>query len=335
MPDGADRRGDAVLDVRGLRTAFDTRGGAVHAVNGVDFSVRRGELLGVVGESGSGKSVTMMSLVKLLPMPPARIEAGEVLLEGEDLLAASPRRMREVRGGEVGFVFQDPMTSLNPVFPVGFQIAEPLRRHRGLSKRAARDRTVELLDLVGIPGARARLDDYPHQFSGGMRQRVMIAIALACDPKVLIADEPTTALDVTIQAQILELVHKLRDEMGMAIVWITHDLGVVAGIADRVAVMYGGQIVEYAPVRELFANPRHPYTIGLLETLPSLTGEREERLVSIPGQPPNLRVHPDFCPYAPRCPHAFERCAVENPPLDPVAPNHEARCWWAFGKDDA
>jgi len=323
MPEG-DR---AVLEVKGLRTAFSTRGGAVHAVNDVSFDVKRGELLGVVGESGSGKSVTMMSLIGLLPMPPARIEAGEVLLEGEDLLTVSPRRLREVRGGEVGFVFQDPMTSLNPVFSVGFQIVEPLRRHMGLGKRAARDRAVELLELVGIPGARDRLDDYPHQFSGGMRQRVMIAIALACDPKLLIADEPTTALDVTIQAQILELVHKLRDELGMAIVWITHDLGVVAQIADRVLVMYGGQVVEQAPVKPLFTDPRHPYTRALLKTIPSVTGVREPKLQVIEGQPPILGAFPVACPFRDRCPLRFERCDAENPAREPCGPGHDVACF--------
>ncbi|KIT16094.1 ABC transporter ATP-binding protein [Jannaschia aquimarina] len=323
MPSG-DR---TVLEVRGLRTAFQTRSGSVYAVNDVSFDVKRGELLGVVGESGSGKSVTMMSLIGLLPMPPARIEAGEVLLDGEDLLKASPARLRNVRGGEVGFVFQDPMTSLNPVFPVGFQIVEPLRRHMGLSKKAARDRAVELLELVGIPGARARLDDYPHQFSGGMRQRVMIAIALACDPKLLIADEPTTALDVTIQAQILELVHKLRDELGMAIVWITHDLGVIAQIADRVLVMYGGQVVEQAPVRPLFRDPRHPYTRALLKTIPSVTGERAAKLQVIEGQPPILGAFPTACPFRDRCPLAFERCHAQNPAREVVAEGHDVACF--------
>ncbi|MEO5619808.1 MAG: ABC transporter ATP-binding protein, partial [Cypionkella sp.] len=237
MPDGA----MPVLDVRGLNTIFRTRGGEVHAVNSVSFHLQRGELLGVVGESGSGKSVTMMSLVGLLPSPPAEIRAGEVLLGSQDLLQISDDDLRDVRGAKVGFVFQDPMTSLNPVFNVGFQVMEPLRRHMGMNKQQARVRAVELLELVGIPDAAKRLTDYPHQFSGGMRQRVMIAIALACDPDVLIADEPTTALDVTIQAQILELVKELRQKLGMAIIWITHDLGVIAGIADRVMVMYGGQ----------------------------------------------------------------------------------------------
>ena len=288
MPDGA----TPVLDVKDLKTVFATRSGEVHAVNSVSFHLRPGELLGVVGESGSGKSVTMMSLLGLLPSPPADVRQGTVMLGQRDLLKISDDELRDVRGREVGFVFQDPMTSLNPVFTVGFQIMEPLRRHMGMSKAQARTRAAELLDLVGIPDARRRLGDYPHQFSGGMRQRVMIAIALACDPKVLIADEPTTALDVTIQAQILELVKELRQKLGMAIIWITHDLGVIAGIADRVMVMYGGQVVEQGPVREVFANPAHPYTRALLRTMPKLHGARDAKLRVIEGQPPMLSRHP-------------------------------------------
>ena len=246
MPDG----GDTVLDVRGLKTVFRTRGGEVHAVNSVSFHLQRGEVLGVVGESGSGKSVTMMSLLGLLPSPPAEIRAGQVMLGGQDLLKISPDALRDIRGAKVGFVFQDPMTSLNPVFTVGDQIMEPLIRHKGMTRAQARTRAADLLELVGISDAANRLNSYPHQYSGGMRQRVMIAIALSCDPDVLIADEPTTALDVTIQAQILELVKGLRQKLGMAIIWITHDLGVIAGIADRVMVMYAGQVVEHGPVRD-------------------------------------------------------------------------------------
>ncbi len=329
MPDGA----KPVLDVRGLKTIFRTRGGEVHAVNDVSFSLRRGELLGVVGESGSGKSVTMMSLIGLLPSPPADVCGGQVLLEGVDLLKASPDELRRVRGARIGFVFQDPMTSLNPVFTVGSQIIEPLRKHKGLSKAEAEARAVELLDLVGIPDARKRLKSYPHQFSGGMRQRVMIAIALACDPEVLIADEPTTALDVTIQAQILELVKELRQKLGMAIIWITHDLGVIAGIADRVLVMYGGQVVEQGPVRAVFNDPQHPYTRALLRTITKLHGPRETRLEAIEGQPPILSAKPAACPFAPRCTHAFDRCRVENPqrrPIDsaPVGEGHDVACHW-------
>jgi peptide/nickel transport system ATP-binding protein/oligopeptide transport system ATP-binding protein len=319
-------RAGPVLVVEGLKTAFRTRGGEVHAVNSVSFDLRPGELLGVVGESGSGKSVTMMSLLGLLPSPPAINRGGRVLFEGQDLLRASPEQLRDVRGGRIGFIFQDPMTSLNPVFTVGFQIAEPLRRHMRLNREQAMRRAAELLDLVGIPDARRRLGDYPHQFSGGMRQRVMIAIALACEPKVLIADEPTTALDVTIQAQIIELVRDLRRKLGMAIIWITHDLGVIAGIADRVMVMYGGQVVELADVGEVFANPRHPYTRALLQTIPSLRGERAARLRTIEGQPPILRSEPAACPFLRRCPHAIPLCGLENPARRGVAPGHDVAC---------
>ncbi|WP_108484633.1 ABC transporter ATP-binding protein [Oceaniglobus ichthyenteri] len=324
MPDGA----APVLDVKDLKTVFKTRAGEIHAVNSVSFDLRPGELLGVVGESGSGKSVTMMSLIGLLPTPPAEIRAGQVVFKDQNLLSIDETGLRDIRGKRIGFVFQDPMTSLNPVFNVGFQIGEPLRKHMGLSKSAARTRAVELLELVGIPDARRRLNDYPHQFSGGMRQRVMIAIALACDPEVLIADEPTTALDVTIQAQILDLVKELREKLGMAIIWITHDLGVIAGIADRVLVMYAGQVVEQAPVQELFANPQHPYTRSLLKTIPTVSGERAQRLQVIEGQPPILTASPTACPFLPRCAHHFDRCAAENPARRPVAPGHDAACFW-------
>jgi peptide/nickel transport system ATP-binding protein/oligopeptide transport system ATP-binding protein len=253
------------------------------------------------------------------------------MFDGEDLSRMSDRALRGVRGSRIGFVFQDPMTSLNPVFTVGFQLMEPLRAHLGMSRRAARARAAELLALVGIPNPEPRLDDYPHQFSGGMRQRVMIAIALACDPKVLIADEPTTALDVTIQAQILELVKDLRSRIGAAVIWITHDLGVVAGIADRVMVMYGGQVVEYAPVLKLYERPAHPYTRALLETLPSLDGERSETLRTIAGQPPLLKAPPTSCPFAPRCAQAHPRCLQANPPLIAVSDGHGAACWLAEG----
>ncbi len=323
MPDG----GAPILDVRDLQTIFRTRSGEVHAVNNVSFDLRPGELLGVVGESGSGKSVTMMSLIGLLPSPPAEIRSGSALFDGIDLLKADEDTLRAIRGARIGFVFQDPMTSLNPVFTVGFQIMEPLRKHMGMNKAQARIRAAELLDLVGIPDAARRLKDYPHQFSGGMRQRVMIAIALACDPQVLIADEPTTALDVTIQAQILELVKDLRRKLGMAIIWITHDLGVIAGIADRVIVMYGGQIVEQAPVEALFHQPRHPYTQALLETIPHVRGKRAKRLKVIKGQPPMLGAPPRACPFRPRCEFAIARCAQENPQRRPVGPGHDAACF--------
>jgi oligopeptide transport system ATP-binding protein len=322
-----------VLEVSDLRTVFATRDGAVHAVNGVSFSIGAGEVLGVVGESGSGKSVTMMSLMGLLPSPPAIITGGSILYQGREVRDMSPREMRNLRGGEIGFVFQDPMTSLNPVFTVGYQLVEPIRVHMGLSKAAARDRAAELLALVGIPDARARLDDYPHQFSGGMRQRVMIAIALSCDPNLLIADEPTTALDVTIQAQILEIVRELRHRLGMGIVWITHDLGLVAGIADRVMVMYAGQVVEHGPVAKIFSDPQHPYTRALLGTVPSVTGPRERRLRTIEGQPPVMMGPPASCPFSPRCRHAFDRCRRENPPRIAVGAGHDVACWWDPGTD--
>ena len=335
MPDGA----MPVLDVRGLKTVFRTRGGEVHAVNSVSFQLKPGELLGVVGESGSGKSVTMMSLLGLLPSPPADVREGQVIFGGRDLLQASAEELRAVRGAKVGFIFQDPMTSLNPVFTVGAQIMEPLMAHMGLSRKQAAARAAELLALVGIPDAEKRLKSYPHQFSGGMRQRVMIAIALACDPEVLIADEPTTALDVTIQAQIIELVKELRQKLGMAIVWITHDLGVIAGIADRVMVMYGGQVVEQATVAELFTRPQHPYTRALLQTIPSLTGPRLARLQVIEGQPPILTAEPAACPFRDRCAHAFDLCAMENPArrsLDgkPLGQGHDVACHWSAGYGD-
>ncbi|WP_339758316.1 ABC transporter ATP-binding protein [uncultured Hoeflea sp.] len=317
-----------ILDVKGLKTVFRTRGGEVHAVNSVDFDLRPGELLGVVGESGSGKSVTMMSLLRLLPSPPAEMRDGEVMFDGQDLLKISPEELRQVRGSKIGFIFQDPMTSLNPVYTIGFQLAEPLRAHLGMSKAQARTRSIELLQLVGIPDPERRLKDYPHQFSGGMRQRVMIAIALACDPKVLIADEPTTALDVTIQAQIIELVKELRQKLGMAIIWITHDLGVIAGIADRVMVMYAGQVVEEGPVNEIFKDPQHPYTQALLKTVPAVRGPREEKLQVIEGQPPILHDAPVACSFRNRCQYAFDRCTQENPALTDVsAPGHRAACF--------
>ena len=318
----------SILQVENIVTRFRTQDGLVHAVNGISFDLKKGELLGIVGESGSGKSVTMMSLLKLLPMPPAEIVSGKAHFEGQDLIQLDTKQLRKIRGGKIGFIFQDPMTSLNPVLTVGYQLAEPMREHLGMSRKKARKRSAELLELVGIPMAENRLNDYPHQFSGGMRQRVMIAIALACDPKVLIADEPTTALDVTIQAQILDIVKRLRKELGMAIIWITHDLGVIASLADRVAVMYGGFIVEEAPVEEIFANPKHPYTQGLLKTLPNLEGDRSERLETIIGQPPDLHNKPESCPFAPRCSNTFERCLQENPSLINRGQNHKVACWW-------
>jgi peptide/nickel transport system ATP-binding protein/oligopeptide transport system ATP-binding protein len=330
MADGA----APVLDVRGLTTVFHTRLGEIHAVNAVSFHVKRGEVLGVVGESGSGKSVTMMSLVGLLPSPPAEVRAGTVWMDGRDVLQMSAQELSALRGAKVGFVFQDPMTSLNPVFTVENQICEPLIRHLGLTKAQARARAVELLEMVGIPDAAKRVKFYPHQFSGGMRQRVMIAIALACEPDLLIADEPTTALDVTIQAQIIDLMKDLQKKLGMAIIWITHDLGVIAGIADRVMVMYGGQVVEHAPVDQIFSTPQHPYTRALLRTIPTITGQRAARLSVIEGQPPIMTAAPTACPFRARCAHHFDRCEAENPQrraLDgqPVGQGHDVACHWS------
>jgi len=316
-----------LLDVRNLEVRFFTRDGVVDAVNGVAFRLPEGEALGIVGESGSGKSVTMLSILRLIPQPPGRITKGEVLFQGVDLLKLDEADIRRIRGSKIAMVFQDPMTSLNPVLTIGRQITEVLETHLNMSPHEARQRAIELLQMVGIPNAAERLNDYPHQFSGGMRQRVMIAMALACHPQILIADEPTTALDVTIQAQIIDLVKRLRDELGMAIIWITHDLGVVAGLAHRVAVMYAGYIVEEAPVLELYHNPRHPYTLGLLGSLPRLDRRERRRLVSIDGMPPDLLELPSGCPFAPRCPYAFDRCWEENPRLEEIAPNHRMACW--------
>jgi oligopeptide/dipeptide ABC transporter ATP-binding protein len=317
-----------LLDVRDLRTHFAVEGGEFRAVDGVGFSLRAGGTLGVVGESGCGKSVTALSIMGLVPQPPGRIAGGEVLLDGTDLLKLPPGELRDLRGDAVAMIFQEPMTSLNPAFTVGDQIAEALVRHRGLSKGAALERAVELLRRVRIPSPEKRVHDYPHKLSGGMRQRVMIAMALACDPKLLIADEPTTALDVTIQAQILELLKRLRAETGMAIVLITHDLGVVAELADDVVVMYAGRIVERAPVAAIFETPQHPYTVGLLGSIPRLD-ERKERLATIEGMVPNPLAPPAGCRFNPRCPFAIEKCRVEDPPLMRVGEAHESACWRA------
>ncbi len=325
-----------LLEVTDLKTRFHTPEGTVYAVNGISFHVEEGETLAVVGESGCGKSVSMLSVLQLIPVPPGEIAGGEALFRGKDLLKMSEREMEAVRGQEIAMIFQDPMTSLNPVLTIGRQITESLRVHLGMDQKAADARAVELLELVGISDPSHRLGDYPHQFSGGMRQRVMIAMALACNPSLLIADEPTTALDVTIQAQIVELVTKIRDQVRMAVIWITHDLGVVAGIADRVIVMYAGFIVEEASVNALYENPRHPYTSALLGALPRVDRRRDRRLKSIPGAPPSLLVEPHGCPFTVRCEFAIERCKAENPPLTPVGhgstrlqhgQNHRIACW--------
>ncbi len=316
-----------LLEVQGLETRFFTRDGVVHAVNGVDFRLQQGETLGVVGESGCGKSVTMLSVLRLIPQPPGKITGGSAVFQGNDLLKMSEEEIRHIRGAQISMVFQDPMTSFNPVLTIGRQLMEPLELHLGMSRTMARERAAQLLEMVGIPQARDRLNDYPHQFSGGMRQRVMIAMALSCNPQILIADEPTTALDVTIQAQIVELVKKLRDEIGMAVIWITHDLGIIAGIAHRVVVMYAGYIIEEAPVKELYGNPQHPYTLGLMGSLPRLDERERRRLVSIDGLPPILYELPNYCPFAPRCAYVIERCWNENPPLVQRSVDHKVACW--------
>ena len=316
-----------LLEVKNLTTRFKISGGYVHAVNDVSYQLFEGDSLAIVGESGCGKSVGMQSVMRLLPVPPAEIAAGEVLYKGRDLLKLSADSMRQVRGKEIAMIFQDPMTSLNPVIRVGHQITEMLELHMGLTARQARSRAADLLTIVGIPRAADRLDDYPHQFSGGMRQRVMIAMALSCTPQILIADEPTTALDVTIQAQIVELVKRLRDDMGMAVVWITHDLGVVARLVQKVIVMYAGRIVERALVEDLYDRPSHPYTIGLLGSLPRLNDVERKRLVSIEGAPPDLVDLPPGCSFADRCPFVIDRCRHETPPLMAVADRHESACW--------
>jgi len=319
----------ALLDVVDLRTHFLTREGVVRAVDGVSFSLEAGKTLGIVGESGCGKSVTALSIIGLIPRPPAQIVGGEVLFEGRDLTKLPEKRLEDVRGKEIAMIFQDPMTSLNPTLTIGTQITETIRRHFDVSKQQARKRAVELLEEVQIPKAAARLDDYPHRYSGGMRQRVMIAIALSCNPKLLIADEPTTALDVTVQAQILDLLEDLRDEHEMAMILITHDMGVVAEAADDIVVMYAGQIVEEASTLELFDHPEHPYTEALLGALPQLegTGVREGRLTAIPGRPPDLIHPPEACRFAPRCPYANgqDSCTVTMPELREIRTGHWVR----------
>jgi peptide/nickel transport system ATP-binding protein len=319
---------EPLLAIRGLKTYFSTDDGMVRAVDGVDIAIGRGETVGVVGESGCGKTVTAMSVLKLIPMPPGKIVEGEILWRGRDLVPLARDAMNEIRGKEIAIVFQEPMTSLNPVYPIGEQIAEVVRLHEGLGKRAALERTVEMLRLVHIPNPERRVHDYPHQFSGGMRQRVMIAMALSCNPKLLIADEPTTALDVTIQAQILELLQELKSRLGMAVMLITHAMGVVAETAQRVVVMYAGKVIEEAPVEILFARPRHPYTQGLIRSIPRLdmAAERKTRLEAIAGVVPSLLEPPPGCRFAPRCRYAMRIC-VEGPPrLREVEPGHKVAC---------
>ncbi len=316
-----------LLDVHELRTQFITQDGVVNAVNGVSFDLQEGETLGIVGESGCGKSVSMLSIMRLIPQPPGKIAGGQVLFHDMDLLKLSDEEIRRIRGHKIAMIFQDPMTSLNPVLTVGRQISEALELHLNMSGEQAKKRTIELLQLVNIPEAANRIGDYPHQFSGGMRQRVMIAMALSCNPELLIADEPTTALDVTIQAQILDLVRRLQRELGMAVIWITHDLGVVAGLCERVLVMYAGFIIESARVQDIYASPQHPYTRGLLGSIPRLDEKRKAKLTPIEGFPPDLIDLPPGCPFAARCTYVQDICRSERPLLRNVATGHRVACW--------
>jgi oligopeptide transport system ATP-binding protein len=327
---------ELLLDVSGLHVEFHTQDGVVQAVNGVDLRLLPGSTLGIVGESGSGKSVTSLAILRLVAQPAGRISEGSVRLKGTDLLALTEEQMRAVRGRDVAMIFQDPMTSLNPVMPVGDQIGEVMQTHFGMGRREARRRAVELMRLVGIPAPERRVTEYPHQLSGGMRQRAMIAMALACQPSLLIADEPTTALDVTIQAQILDLMRDLVAEKQTALILITHDLGVVAGMCERTSVMYAGFIVEHADTRELFARPRHPYTMGLLSSIPRVDEGKGQRLIPIEGMPPDLLGEMRHCPFAPRCKNVRERCWEENPALELTGDDaeHSVACWYPAGEED-
>jgi oligopeptide transport system ATP-binding protein len=316
-----------LLEVKNLAVKFFTLDGLVHAVNGISYQVYSGETLGIVGESGSGKSISVLSILGLITSPPGKITQGEILFEGQNLLQFNSQQLQQIRGNEIAMIFQDPMTSLNPVLTIGKQLTEALQIHLKLTPEAAKKRAIQLLQQVGISNPEKRLKNYPHEFSGGMRQRVMIAMGLGCQPKLLIADEPTTALDVTVQAQVVELVKQLKNEQGMSVIWITHDLALLAGLADRILVMYAGQIVELATVHQLYKNPHHPYTIGLLESLPRLDQIRQEPLKAIEGNPPNLIDYPPGCPFAPRCRFAIEHCFQENPMLELIEPNHQVACW--------
>ncbi len=323
-----------LLEVQNLTTRFYTNEGVVHAVNGVSYTVDRGEILAIVGESGCGKSVSVRSIMHLIPQPPGRIEDGRVMFKDVNLLAQSEDSINKIRGSEIAMIFQDPMTSLNPVLTIERQITEVLEKHWNLRGHAARERAIELLEMVSIPNAKERLKSYPHQFSGGMRQRAMIAMALACEPDLLIADEPTTALDVTIQSQIVNLIKRLQQRYNMAVIWITHDLGVVAGLAQRVMVMYAGYVVEEAMVKDLYANPRHPYTRGLLGSLPRLDAAPNTKLFSIPGQPPDQVTLPKGCPFAPRCHMVVEHCLQERPTEEYISDTHRVMCWRNAELDD-
>jgi len=318
---------EPILSIRDLRTYFHTDDGVVKAVDGVSLDVQPGETLGIVGESGSGKTVTCLSAIRLVPEPPGFFPSGEILFGGQDMLKLSPRELAKLRGDQMSMIFQDPMTSLNPFLRIERQLSEVLEVHQSLGRKESRQRSIEMLDRVGISDPDERIDQFPHQFSGGMRQRVMIAMALLCEPKLLIADEPTTALDVTIQAQILDLIRDLKRESQTSVILITHDLGVVAGTTDRIAVMYAGRIVEEGPTDEVFANPRHPYTQGLLRSVPRLDEIRQEKLQAIRALPPDLSALPEGCPFHPRCDAAVARCLIEYPPSVAVSKTHWAACW--------
>lgn len=322
----------SLLQVRDLKTYFYTDAGVVRAVDGVSYDLKEGETLGLVGESGCGKSVSALSILRLIANPPGKIVGGEIFFEGKDLLKISEEEIRNIRGNHIAMIFQEPMTSLNPVLTIGLQIGEALELHRNMNKKEAREEILRLLRMVGIPDPERRIGDYPHQFSGGMRQRVMIAMALSCNPKLLIADEPTTAVDVTIQAQLLEVVKELTSRLGTAVMLITHNLGVVARYVNRMAVMYAGRIVEQGPAAEVYAHPRHPYTIGLLASVPRLDKPRKERLVPIDGQPPNLILLPPGCSFMPRCSHRMEICSKERPELRPLGDGHFTACWANIGE---
>jgi len=317
---------NTLLEVKNLQTFFYTDGGIIRAVDGVSYDLREGETLGLVGESGCGKSVSALSILRLIPYPPGKIVGGEIWFQGKNLLPMAEGEIQDIRGNRIAMIFQEPMTSLNPVLTIGLQIGEALEIHRGLSKKEARAEVLRLLKMVGIPDPPRRIDDYPHHFSGGMRQRVMIAMALSCNPKLLIADEPTTAVDVTIQAQLLEVIKELASSLGTAVILITHNLGVVARYVNRMAVMYAGKIVEWGPAREVYARPRHPYTIGLLASVPRLDQPRKARLIPIEGQPPNLARLPGGCAFLPRCSRRRDACAKEPPELRPAGPDHWAAC---------
>jgi oligopeptide transport system ATP-binding protein len=317
---------EKVIDVKNLKTSFYTHLGEVQAVRGVSFDVKKGEVLGIVGESGSGKSVTSMSLIKLISYP-GEIKNGEIIFKGEDLVKKKDKEMLSIRGDKISMIFQDPMTSLNPVYTIGDQIMEAITRHQGLGKKAAREKAIEMLRLVGIPSPEDRIDNYPHEFSGGMRQRAMIGIALSCEPDLLIADEPTTALDVTIQAQIMELLKDLKDKIDTSIILITHDLGVVADTCDKIMVMYGGLAMEHGSAQEIFYEPKHPYTMGLLKSIPRMDLNETGRLVPIPGTPPDLISPPEGCPFSARCPYSMKICKIEMPEYTKFSESHEAACW--------